>query len=43
MAGDAAAILRAESDEQIKLIGSANQREAVMANLQKRAPKFSEA
>ena len=41
--GDAAAILRAESDEQIKLIGSANQSEAVMANLQKRAPKFSEA
>jgi enoyl-CoA hydratase/carnithine racemase len=42
-AGDAAAILRAESDEQIKLIGSANQIEAVMANMQKRAPKFSEA
>ena len=41
-AGDAAAILQAESDEQIKLIGSANQKEAVTANLQKRAPNFAE-
>lgn len=41
--GDAAAILRAESDEQIKLIGSANQKEAVMANMQQRAPNFSDA
>jgi len=40
--GDTAAILRAESDEQIKLIGSANQKEAVMANIQKRAPNFVE-
>jgi len=40
--GGAAAILRAESDEQIKLIGSANQKEAVMANIQKRAPNFVE-
>ncbi len=42
-AGDAAAILRAESDEQGRLIGSANQREAVMANIEKRAPNFTEA
>ena len=39
---DAAAILRAESDEQARLIGSANQKEAVMANIQKRAPDFAE-
>ena len=41
-AGDAAAILRAESDEQMRLIGSANQKEAVTANLQKRAPNFAQ-
>lgn len=41
--GDAAAILRAESDEQMRLIGSANQKEAVMANIAKRAPRFAEA
>jgi enoyl-CoA hydratase/carnithine racemase len=41
-AGDAAAILRAESDEQVRLIGSANQKEAVQANLQRRAPIFAE-
>lgn len=41
--GDAAAILRAESDEQLRLIGSANQKEAVMANIGKRAPNFAEA
>jgi enoyl-CoA hydratase/carnithine racemase len=35
-----AAILQAESDEQIRLLGSPNQVEAVMANLQKRAPSF---
>jgi len=39
---DAATILRAESEEQIRVIGSANQKEAVMANIQKRVPNFSE-
>ncbi|SOY52665.1 crotonase/enoyl-CoA hydratase family protein [Cupriavidus taiwanensis] len=38
--GDAAAILQAESDEQDRLVGSPNQREAVLANLEKRAPRF---
>ncbi|WP_322048930.1 crotonase/enoyl-CoA hydratase family protein [Paraburkholderia sp. J67] len=38
--GDAAAILLAESVEQKALIGGANQREAVAANLEKRAPRF---
>ncbi len=38
--GDAATILLAESAEQDRLIGSPNQREAVLANLQKRAPRF---
>ncbi len=33
-------ILQAESDEQDRLIGSRNQIEAVMANLQKRSPVF---
>ncbi|MCC6848602.1 MAG: crotonase/enoyl-CoA hydratase family protein [Deltaproteobacteria bacterium] len=37
---DAAALLAAESREQRSLIGSANQMEAVMANLEKRAPTF---
>ena len=37
---DAAAILKAESDEQLKVIGQPNQVEAVTANLQKRAPVF---
>lgn len=41
-AGDPAAILRAESHEQVQLLGSANQKEAVVANLEKRAPKFTE-
>lgn len=41
-AGDPAAILRAESAEQVRLLGSANQKEAVTANLQKRAPNFAE-
>ncbi len=36
----AAAILRAESVEQKRLIGSRNQMEAVMANIEKRAPVF---
>ena len=34
--------LLAESVEQMKLMGSANQLEAVRANLEKRAPRFSE-
>lgn len=37
---DQRAILRAESEEQIALIGSPNQVEAVMANMQKRPPAF---
>lgn len=36
------AVLRAESAEQLELLGSANQIEAVNANLQKRAPKFTD-
>lgn len=42
-AGDPAAILRAESHEQVQLLGSANQKEAVVANLEKRVPDFAEA
>jgi len=38
--GDAAAILAAESSEQAALLGSPNQREAVAANLEKRAPRL---
>lgn len=38
--GGAAELLRAESAEQKRLIGSANQMEAVMANLEKRTPLF---
>ena len=38
--GDAAATLQAESVEQQMLSGGANQREAVAANLEKRAPRF---
>jgi hypothetical protein len=41
--GDNAAILQAESDEQDRLVGSPNQREAVLANIQKRAPRFGPA
>ena len=37
---DAAALLRAESREQAALVGRPNQMEAVMANLEKRAPIF---
>jgi enoyl-CoA hydratase/carnithine racemase len=37
-----AAVLQAESDEQIRLLGSPNQVEAVTANLQKRAPVFTD-
>jgi enoyl-CoA hydratase/carnithine racemase len=36
----AAALLQAESDEQIGLIGGPEQREAVLANLERRLPKF---
>ena len=38
---DEAAILQAESSEQIKLMGSPNQVESVRANMAKRAPVFS--
>ncbi|WP_010544813.1 crotonase/enoyl-CoA hydratase family protein [Sphingomonas elodea] len=38
--GDAAAVLLAESAEQAALMRSPNQIEAVMANLQKRSPRF---
>ena len=41
--GDAGPALMAESVEQQKLLGSANQTEAVRANMEKRAPKFAEA
>jgi enoyl-CoA hydratase/carnithine racemase len=40
--GDAASILMAESVEQKALMRSPNQTEAVMANLQKRAPVFTD-
>ena len=40
--GDQHAILLAESQEQGALIGSPNQVEAVMANLEKRAPSFAD-
>ena len=36
----AAALLQAESDEQVVLIGSGNQMEAVRANLERREPRF---
>lgn len=39
-AGDSAATLQAESDEQIRLLGSRNQVESVRANLEKRLPAF---
>jgi enoyl-CoA hydratase/carnithine racemase len=39
---DQTAILLAESEEQGVLIGSANQVEAILANLQKRDPKFGD-
>jgi len=38
--GDPATILRAESDEQVRLLGSANQREQVTANMEKRVARF---
>jgi hypothetical protein len=40
LGSDPAATLQAESDEQIRLLGSPNQVESVTANLQKRAPAF---
>ncbi len=40
--GNDAAILAAESDEQAGLIGSADQREQVRANLERRAPRFGD-
>jgi len=39
---DAASILMAESVEQDKLIGGTHQKEAIMANLEKRRPKFAD-
>jgi enoyl-CoA hydratase/carnithine racemase len=39
--GDAIAILQAESIEQDALIGSHNQAEAVRANMEQRAPRFT--
>jgi hypothetical protein len=38
---DAGRVLLAEAMEQQRLIGSPNQREAVMAGMEKRAPRFS--
>ena len=40
--GDAASILLSESVEQDKLIGGEHQKEAIMANLEKRRPKFAD-
>ena len=40
--GDQHAILLGETTEQVKLIGSSNQVEAVRANMDKRAPKFAD-
>ena len=40
--GDAASLLMAESVEQAQLIGSANQREAVLAVMEKRAARFQD-
>jgi len=40
--GSEAEILMAETDEQVALIASPNQVEAVMANMQKRDPKFAD-
>jgi len=39
---DAASLLMAESVEQQRLIGSANQLEAVRANMEKRSPRFAD-
>jgi enoyl-CoA hydratase/carnithine racemase len=40
--GDQHALLLAETTEQVKLIGSPNQAEAVKANMDKRAPQFAD-
>ena len=42
LSADPAAALLAESVEQQKLLGSANQTEAVRANIEKRAPRFAD-
>ena len=39
---DVAAAFRLETDLQLQLLGSKNQMEAVMANMQKREPVFSD-
>ena len=39
---DRAHTLREETREQVALIGSANQKEAIMANLEKRSPRFAD-
>ncbi|MBY8822381.1 crotonase/enoyl-CoA hydratase family protein [Sphingomonas colocasiae] len=40
--GDAASVLLAESEEQLKVIRTPNQVEAVTANFEKRSPRFSD-
>ena len=40
--GDAATVLQAESDEQLGILRTPNQREAVIANMEKRAPQFAD-
>ena len=40
--GDQVEILKAESVEQVALIGSPNQIEAVMSNLEKRAANYAD-
>ena len=42
LAGDPGPALLAESVEQMRLMGGANQREAVRANIEKRAPRFAD-
>lgn len=39
--GNNAAILQAEADEQDRLVGTPNQKEAVLANIEKRLPRFT--
>jgi enoyl-CoA hydratase/carnithine racemase len=43
LADSARALLQAESDEQVALMGQPNQLEAVRANMEQRAPVFSTA
>lgn len=40
--GDTASLLAAESAEQVRLLGSPNQSEAVRANMERRAPNFAD-